>query len=88
MCIRDRLNEQFPRIFGDGGVEVDDEKLIDDINSVLGRYGWFHFLEEIAERDPIKIEQILQNDLLFIFTHYNYLLDYRYVERNHIQPNN
>jgi len=39
-------------------------------------YGWFHVIEEIADRDVTKFDSIIKTQASTIFAHLNYKIDY------------
>ncbi len=79
---RKRIVDSFPRVFrqsDDDGVEEGDS---DDAGSVTAtselssNYGWFHVIEELADRDVTKFDKIIDTQASTIFAHLSYKIDY------------
>ena len=79
---RKRIVDSFPRVFrstDDDGTEEgsgDDERSITATNELTANYGWFHVIEEIADRDVTKFDKIVTTQASTIFAHLSYKIDY------------
>ena len=45
-------------------------------SELSANYGWFHVIEEIAERDVTKFDKIVTTQASTIFAHLSYKIDY------------
>ena len=83
---RKRIAQQYSSLFATTDADEDDGYL--PVASGIEKYGWYHILQMIAERDITKFGQILDINMNNILTHIAYLRDYASVQKQAMKKAN
>ena len=51
----------------------------DNLEKIMARYSWFGFFFDLADRDPVKMEQVVKLPMMTLITCKNYQRDFNYV---------
>lgn len=90
---RKRIGEHFASVFGftsddelEGGDDDDGGGIA--TSELSNKYGWFHVIEELADRDVTKFDAITNTQASTIFAHLSYRIDYFNFQKQLLSKNN